>query len=272
MTTASSSTSAVVHRLRSLNQVLDVLEALHRHGPELGVSELGRLLGTSKGAVHAVLSNLEARGYVRRTPGRRYQLGIRLWELGFSVERTLGLRDTARPHLQQLTNSTGESTHLSVYDAGDAVYLDKVSTHHAVQAYTHIGGRAPAYCVATGKCLLAYQDDAEVQRVLADLHGFTEKTLTSPVEMAAQLQDIRLQGYATNSGEWRSDVVGVAAPVKGFTGHVLAAVGVSGPIFRFSLEKAHAAASEVMSAAAAISGGLGHSSAWSQVVGSAAMT
>jgi IclR family transcriptional regulator, KDG regulon repressor len=249
--------ASVTRPRRSLNQVLDVFEVLHVHGSGLGVTELANLLGTSKGALHAVLSNLEARGYVRKTTDRRYRLGLRLWELGSGVEKDLGLRDAARPHLEELTRLTGESTHLSIYDSGEVLYLDKVTTPHAVQAYTTIGGRAPAHCVATGKCLLAFQDDAEIQRVLADLPKFTDATITNAGQMAAHLEHIRQEGYATNTGEWRADVVGVAAPIKGLSGTVVASVGVSGPLFRLAESDPHAMAELVVKAANTISRDLG---------------
>lgn len=246
------------YRRRSLNHVLDILEALHLYGPELGVTEIARAVGISKGAVHAILTNLEARGYVRRTASRRFQLGIKLWELGFSAEKELGIRDAAGPHLLELTDRTGESTHLSVYDAGEVLYLDKVSTPHAVQAYTTVGGRAPAYCVATGKALLAFQGDEEIARVATGLEAYTSKTIVDPATLTEALEEVRRRDYALNFGEWRPDVIGVAAPIRGFSGTVLAAVGVSGPLFRFPPERAEAAVPDVRAAARAISNVLGH--------------
>ena len=136
------------NRLRSLNHVLGILEVLHTYGPDLGVTELARKVGMAKSAVHEVLVNLEARSYVTRSGSGRYALGMKLAELGVAVQHQRGIIEAAAPHLDALASLSGESTHLSVYDDGGVVYLDKVTTPHAVQAYTTVGARAPAHCVA----------------------------------------------------------------------------------------------------------------------------
>lgn len=246
------------NRLRSLNHVLDIFEALHAHGPDLGVSELAREVGMTKSSVHEILANLEARSYVFRSGSGRYALGIKLAELGFAVQHQRGITEAAAPHLKRLATLIGESTHLSVYDAGEVVYLDKVTTPHAVQAYTTIGGRAPAHCVATGKAQLAFQEPGTLDEVLATLEGYTSATITDAEEMRRELATIRDQGFAINVGEWRSDVVGVAAPIYDFSGATVAAIGISGPLFRFTPEAAREYGPEVVHTAAEVSRLLGY--------------
>lgn len=243
-------------RLRSLNLVLDLLEAIHARGAA-GVSEVARAVGMSKGAAHGILTNLMDRGYLTCSPEKTYQLGIRLWELGFSAQKELGLRDTARSELEALAADTNESTHLSVYDAGEVLYLDKVTSQHAVQAYSRIGGRAPAYCVATGKALLAFQPGEEIDRVAATLQQHTPKTITDPDRLRSILAEIRSANYAVNTGEWRADVVGAAAPIIGSSHVVLGSIGVSGPVYRFTLDDVAGAVPRVVEAAQKVSKKLG---------------
>lgn len=250
--------SAPVNRLRSLNHVLDILEALHAHGPDVGVTDLAREVGMTKSSVHEILANLEARSYVARCGSGRYALGIKLAELGFAVERERGITDAAAPYLKRLATLAGESTHLSVYDIGEVVYLNKVTTPHAVQAYTTIGGRAPAHCVATGKAQLAFQEPGLIEPLLATLERYTAATITDADEMRRELATIRFQGFAVNAGEWRADVVGVAAPIYDFSGATVAAIGISGPLFRFTLETAREYGPEVAGIAAEVSGLLGY--------------
>ena len=67
--------------------------------------------------------------------------------------------------MTSLVEETGESVHLAIYDSGEVVYIDKREGSQAVRAYSHVGGRAPAHCVATGKALLAFAGEAEWVRI-----------------------------------------------------------------------------------------------------------
>ncbi|MGH2811779.1 MAG: IclR family transcriptional regulator [Actinomycetota bacterium] len=247
-------------RLKSLNLALDVLESLSGGGGGLGVSTVAHQVRTSKGAVHRILANLEARGYVRQDPEtRRYRVGLRMWELGASSVQELGLREVALPHLRTLTDITDENSHLSVYDEGTVVYLEKISSRRAVTPYTRVGGRAPAYCVSTGKALLAFQPPEEIDRVCSSvLTAYTAQTITDPDELRSELAEIRRQGYAINRGEWRGEVVGIAAPLLDYTGSVVASISLSAPAYRFTVQDAETYAPKLIAAGRAISRELGY--------------
>ena len=249
-------------RLRSLNSSLDVLEALAAAATSLGVSELSRKVGLSKATVHAILGNLCARGYVNKDAATaRYGLGLKAWEVGVVAIDSVELPGIARPQLQLLADRSGETSHLAIYAQGEALYLDKVASLNPVQAYTRIGGRAPAHCVATGKVLLAHQPAAEIERVcLLGLQRFTPLTITTPANLLEELRGIRASEIGINRGEWRQEVVGVAAPIRDHRGEVVAAIGLSGPAYRFSIDRAQALAPDVRLAAAEVSAGLGHGS------------
>jgi len=247
-------------RLRSLNSSLDVLEAVSEAGPNVGVSELSRTLGLSKATVHVILANLCQRGYVIKDPvTARYRPGLKAWEVGMVAIDSLELPAIARPQLQQLADRTGETSHLAVYSEGEVLYLAKVASLNPVQAYTRVGGRAPAYCVATGKALLAYESAPELDRLCATgLHPYTPLTITTAEGLREELAAVRSLGVAINRGEWRQEVIGVAAPIRDHHGEVVAAVGLSGPAYRFSVERAIALGGDVRVAADTISFGLGH--------------
>lgn len=247
--------------LHSLNHALDLLEQLAHEEGDLGVTELAARLGLSKAAVHGIVANLESRHYVRKTPATmRYQLGHRAWELGVAAGERIELRGIARPHLTALTALTHESSQLSEYDGGEVLYLDKVASPNPVQAVVRTGGRAPAYCVATGKVLLAFQASEEIDAVCArPFVRYTEHTITDAKVLRMQLEKIRARGWALNRGEYRGEIVGVAAPIRDFSGQVIASIGVSGPSYRFNVKHAESFARDIVSAASAISMKLGFS-------------
>ena len=98
-----------------------------------------------------------------------------------------------------------------------------------VRAYTPEGRRAPAYCTSTGKALLAHQPMEVIERVAAAMEPHTGMTMASRKALLAELEKVRAAGYSMNRGEWNDYVRGVAAPVFGPEGEVVAALSVTGP-------------------------------------------
>ena len=222
-------------RHQSLHSVLDVFEALQ--GGERGVSEISRTVGMGKSGVHKILRNLEERGYVRSTRDKKYQLGLRLWQLGVAAVSDLDIRHAALPHMEKLTDLLGEGSLLSVYDKGEVVYLEKVTSSQPVVTTTHVGGRSPAFCSATGKAILAWQSEDEIDSVLSGpLERFNENTETDPDAIRADLAEVRRRGFAVNRGAWRGEIYGIGCPIRDHSGVAIAAVGVTGPAYRFGVD------------------------------------
>ncbi len=217
--------------LQTLGRGLDALEAL-RSGPQT-VSDIARRLDLERSAAYRIMRTLEAHRFVTRDDGGVYRLGLAVWELGVRIADVNDVRVAAAREMAGLVDTFGETAHLSVYDRGEVVYVDLREGTHPIRSYTRLGGRAPAYCVATGKALLAHQSADEIDRVIADgLEAHTEATLTSPAALRAQLRDIQAGGAAVNHGEWRDDVGGLAVPIVDPNGGVVSAIGLSGPVQR----------------------------------------
>lgn len=247
--------------LQSLNLSIDVLELLAREDQPLGVTEIATQMEISKAAAHGILSNLAARSFVERDPqSSAYRLGRRLWELGISAGNQIEIQKIAREHLVALTEVTGESSQLSEYCArNEVLYLDRITSPNPVQAYIRVGGRAPAYCIATGKALLAFQPEEEIEAVCnGPLIAYTPLTVVDGDALRKELEEIRASGISLNPGEYRGEIVGVAAPIRDRSGQVIAAVSVSGPAYRFPIEKAAEVAPELKQAALLISQKLGY--------------
>jgi DNA-binding IclR family transcriptional regulator len=127
-----------------------------------------------------------------------------------------------------------------------------------------MGGRAPAYCVATGKALLAHAAGSVLEEVARHLEGHTPRTITDPAVFYKELQKIRENGYAINRGEWRESVHGLAAPILDGHGHAIAAIGISGPSERLNPKHLRDFAQLVTDTARAIAGDLGFTDARSR--------
>jgi IclR family KDG regulon transcriptional repressor len=233
---------------------LKLLELLARSDVPMGVTDLARGLLLPKSNVHSLLQALVAMGYARQLPdSRRYCASIRLWELGSAVLVHLDLKRAAQPFMARLQMQTREAVHLSILDGDEVVYVHKIESDEPVRAYSDIGGRAPAHCVATGKALLAWQSDASQQNRAVRLTPYSPRTIVEAAAFLRTMKRIRRQGYAVNRGEWRDTVGGVAAPILGELGQVIAAVGISGPLPRLGPARMRTLAPLVMKAAEQIS-------------------
>jgi DNA-binding IclR family transcriptional regulator len=242
-----------------LDRALDILELLAGSPNPQGLTDIAARVRGPKATVHRLLATLAARGYATQDPRTgRYGAGIRCFELGSLWARHLDLRAVAGPHAARLNERSGETVHLAVYDHGDVIYIDKIESRHPVVATSYVGGRCPAACVATGRALLAYQPREEIDEILAfPLPSCSPHSITRPAELGALLDQVRRDGYAVNHGGYREGVGGVAAPVRDYTGRVVASVGLCMPEQRFGPDRFEALRDWTVEAASAISGALG---------------
>jgi IclR family KDG regulon transcriptional repressor len=243
---------------KTLLKGLEVLEALARSESSRGVTDLARELGLTKSNVHRTLQTLCSAGYVRKEAGPGgYECTMKVPKLAAAILARIDIKRVAEPFMQVLAASTQETVHLSVLDGTDVFYVHKIDSPQPVRAYSEISGRAPAYCVATGKALLAFQEPEYLQR-FGRLTPYTPRTLTTQEALRHELQQVREQGYAINRGEWRATVGGLAAPVFDASAQAVAAIGLSGPTERLRPAKLKTFVPDVMRAAAKISQALGH--------------
>lgn len=236
---------------------LDLIEVLAEGERPLSLSEIALRLAAPKPNVHFLLSALTARGYAEQDPvTKRYFLTLKLWEIGTKVLGHLDLRRLASPHLASLAEATSETINLAILDHGEVLYLEKIDSPMPVRAYTPMGGRAPAYCTATGKVLIAYESEEVIERVTRNMKIHSPTTIRNATALRKELQRVRNTGYAITRGEWHESVRGVAVPIRDGSRKVVAAVGVYGPASRLPPKALRQLAVRVKETGAAISSAL----------------
>lgn len=238
----------------SVARALALLDAL-AEGPA-GVNALARRIGVNPSSASRLLATLERGGMVEREPGGPYRLGLRLVALADSVLARLDVRDLARPHLRTLVEQTGETATLSVPGGRDAVTVDFLAGESSVVSMDRVGRPSIGHATATGKVLLAFRGGEPVE-----LTTYTERTITDPGRLAAELAAVREQGWAEAEGEREPDLNALAAPVAGRGGELVAILGLQGPAARFTAVRRSEVLPRLLQAAAAVSGGLGGSAA-----------
>jgi DNA-binding IclR family transcriptional regulator len=245
--------------LQSVNRALTALELVADAG-ELGVSELGRQLGVHKATASRLAAVLAERGLLERDPlTERYRIGFGLVRLAGAAMSGLDLVRLSRPILETLAERAREASNLGVRSGDDVVYVDQISGSRSIVTVSWVGRRTPMHATSNGKVLLAFAEETDRDRVLAEpLETFTEHTITDPAELRHELDAVRTRGYAQAIEELEEGLNAVAAPVRQADGRVIAALGVSGPAFRMHAVDVPRLGLLTAEAAQAVSRQLGH--------------
>jgi len=246
--------------LSSVKNALSVLKSFSTFEPVKTVSELSEELGLAKSTVSRLLTTLASEGFVvKDDESRGYRLGLAVLTLGGIVTNHLEVHKEAAPVLSSLVNDTRETAHISILDDLDTIYIHKEECNHPVRILTHLGRRNPSYCTSSGKVLLAFGNTKTTEKVIEKgLVPYTENTITNPNKLWRELEQIRKQGYAVSTEELTTGTRSVAAPVKDYTGKVVSAITVVGPIQRLSNRNIEPIAKKVIEASKEASERLGY--------------
>ena len=220
-------------RVQSIERAFAVLSALSS-GP-IGVTEVAERAALPKSTAARMLATLSHEGAVEQVPGEtRYRLGPRIATLAEGIVPVRSLVATARPILEELAASTGETAGLSIPEGFVVHYVDQVGTSHQVQVRDWTGTRVPMHAVSSGLVFLAQLPETTLEAYLErELEAFTPRTLASPDALRERLAEVRADGYAWVHEEFAEGLSSVAAGVADSTGVISAAVHVHGPAYRF---------------------------------------
>ncbi|MEO8527773.1 MAG: IclR family transcriptional regulator C-terminal domain-containing protein [Pseudolysinimonas sp.] len=213
--------------VQSLARGLAVIRAFGAETPRQTLSDVARATGMTRATARRFLLTLETEGYVRSHDGK-FELTPRVLDLGFSYLSSLSLPEIAQPHLEALSRAVGESTSTAVLDGRDVVYVARVPTRRIMSVAITIGTRFPASVTSMGRVLLASFDAAALDTYFEGFTAerFTERTITDPAELRAELDRVAAQGWSLVDGELELGLRALAVPVsRGAT--VVAAINVS---------------------------------------------
>lgn len=248
------------YAIRSVDRALDIIECIAGRNDALTVDQITEATGLPKSTVFRVLATLAARQFVDRDPQKQtYRLGMLALVVGARALGDLDIHRVARPHIERLMAESGETVHLAVLSQASALCIDKIDSTRSVRMSSFVGFRDPLHCSGVGKTLLAFQDDAAQQALVADivLEPRTPHTITDKAELLEQLRVIRLQGFATDVEEIEEGLCCIAAPIRDHSGAAVAGVSISGPTTRVHADTFAGLIPLVIACADAISRDLG---------------
>jgi DNA-binding IclR family transcriptional regulator len=246
--------------VQSLGRAFSILEEVARHREGIGLADLSKLVGLHNSTTFHLAKTLVSLGYLRQErDSKRYRVGRPLFALAASALDEIEMVNLATPILEDLSRETGESGHFAVRMGDAVVVIARTSGAGAFQLTDRVGVVRPAHCTALGKIILASLRPDQLKRFLEriELKPSTKKSITEPAELLREIAEIRRDAIAFDDGEFNAEVRCVAVPVYHFTGEVIGALGISGPIWRMTDQVIQSRAKLVRSAASRLSSEFG---------------
>jgi DNA-binding IclR family transcriptional regulator len=248
-------------RIQSLDRAMDLLETLAPHGTAgLALKALSAAVALNPSTAHSLLGTLLSRGYVEQDQETgRYRLGASSLTLAQQFMRHCDLAQLALPLLRTLHQRFDELVVLGVLQGGRQHTLVRLGSSRPLVINDRHSDAGALHCTSVGKVLLSGLAPAERDALLAQqgLTAFTPYTLTDPDRVRVAIQEVQETGYAVARQEHFVGLLGLAAPVRGADGRILAGLGLAIPMVRLEPEAEPGLVRAVQETALALSQRLG---------------
>lgn len=218
---------------QTLKKALDILFVLGEAETPLSVSEIAQRASIPESTVYRLLQTLENNGIIERKSKGQITLGLRILELARSLTQQMDryLNVIARPIMEKITEKTNETSILAVRSGIEVICIESIASSRLIRFAIENGRLLPLHRGASGKIILAYENEKIVEQVLQKLSSEQEKK-----QLISELEKIREQGCCITIGEVDSDICGISAPIFNYQGRVVASLTVAGPAERIDLE------------------------------------
>ena len=248
---------------RTVNRICEILNSFNNDKAVLTLTEISRKINLPKSTTFRFLQALEGEGMVYADPNsKEYRLGYQLIHWGTLAQASIDLRNDALPILRSLTETTGESSILSMRFGNVGTWVEIVESRHLLRLAMRVGQPFPLHAGASSKVLLAFLSDQEIERILGGIvfEPIKKNTITNLEKFREELHLTRNRGYAVSFEETDGGAMGIAAPVYDHTGQIVAGIGILAPITRVPEARVPEMAEPVLLASYQLSMQLGASS------------
>lgn len=245
----------------TLERAIILLDCFSKDEPYLGVREAAKKAGLSPSTTGRIFSSLKQLGLLFQDhETQKYALAGKVLAWAEIYSASLDMRRLARPFIEELQQETGETISLYVQEGGNRICVDRLESDQNVRVVARIGRNIPLYAGSAGKLFLAYLPEHERENILSntDIHPLTPYTIIDLEELRQQALIIREQGFSISHREWTVDASGVSAPIFNQRAQMVAALTVSGPTERFTVETMNHCAAACKHTALQISSLLGY--------------
>jgi IclR family transcriptional regulator, pca regulon regulatory protein len=226
--------------VNSLARGLTVIRAFSRNRPSMTLSDVAKRTGINRAATRRFLLTLVREGYAE-TDGKYFRLRPKVLELGFSALSSMTFSTIAQPIMDELADAVDEMCLAAVLDGEWVVYVNRTSTQRVISVDLDVGTRLPAFCMSTGRVLLAALPDDALDRWLAELRPvkYTNNTIVSKRKLREEIIRARKTGWSIVHEEYEVGFGSLSVPILDHAGETIAALNICCPTLRVSVERMH---------------------------------
>jgi len=216
------------YNVPGLERGLRMLQLFDRNHKLLTAAEMARALAIPRSTAFRLAQTLEFLGFLERD-GDRYRVGPAVLRLGFEYIASLEVTELARPLIERLRDATDLSAQLVIRDGREVVVVLKASPSSTFASNVTVGTRLPAHATILGRVLLGDADDAMLRSLYPEpaLPRVSPKSPRTLAELKRLVREDHARGYAVSESFFEHGVSAVAAPVRGQSGGIVAAVSVT---------------------------------------------
>ncbi|MCG7336259.1 IclR family transcriptional regulator [Sporosarcina sp. ACRSM] len=246
--------------LSSVKNAMRILRLFNAKQKELGLTNIAEQIQIPKSTAHRMVSILMKENFLSQNPRTgKYRLGLSLLTLGGVISTHHEMYKEALPTVHSLVNRLNETAHICLLENDEVAYLFRKESERQHRLITQIGRKNPIHCTSEGLCILAFQDQKTIERVLAmPMYPYTPASFTLPEQVLEELEKIRQRGYAFSKDQFYEGFVGIAAPIRDYTQNVVSSLSIIGSTTTITPDRFHFFIEEIMEAAAEISEHLGY--------------
>ena len=246
--------------IQSLERAFAILEEVARKREGINLAELSKAVGLHNSTTFHLVKTMVQLGYISQMrESKRYRIGSGLFTLAAGALEENAVLELATPVLESLTRETGEAAHFAIRSGNEIVVIARTAGSGMLQFSDRTVATRTSHATALGKVLLAALPPQELAQFIAgmEMRRYTPKTIVGREALLRELEEVRRKGIAFDDGEFDAELRCVAVPVYDFAGRVAGAIGISGPIWRLSLQSLQDKAKQARVSAAELSTGLG---------------
>jgi len=200
------------HFVTALARGLQLLSCFHSGDMLLGNGELAERCKLPKSTISRLAQTLARLGYLRYVEdAEKYRLGEASLGLGSAMLQNLGIRQLARPMMQEVARFSRAVVALGVRVGVGIIYIEVCRDGSALTLALDVGSRVPIATTAIGRAYLAVIDDAERTTVFDQLRASDPATWSRRSRvLEAAIREHHDRGCCSSFGEWQPDISGIA--------------------------------------------------------------
>lgn len=219
-------------KVQSIDRAISILETLSNY-PSLSLNDLSEQVDLHKATTHRLVQSLVENGFVEQLGDtKHYRISLRMFELGNKRVQNIDFVNVAKSNIRQLSQDISQTVHLVIEDNNEVLYIDKNGDDQESKMRSKIGQKAPLYCTAVGKAILAMRSNQEVEMYWHQLipEEKTKRTITTLDHLLIELAEVRERGYALDDEEFEYGVFCVGAAFSSYKEPAAGAFSISLPI------------------------------------------